>query len=78
MVSKKKDKIGVVILGSTGSIGQSTLSVVERHSDLFRIVALSANRSIDLLAAQAHKHSVTKIVVTDASAIKDKEELSSL
>ena len=78
MVNEKKDKIGVVILGSTGSIGQSTLSVIERHSDLFHIVALSANRSVELLATQARKHSATKVVIADASAIKSYEELSSL
>ncbi|MCP3867491.1 MAG: 1-deoxy-D-xylulose-5-phosphate reductoisomerase [Gammaproteobacteria bacterium] len=36
--------IGLSILGSTGSIGMSTLDVVSRHPDRFRVVALTANR----------------------------------
>ncbi len=45
--------IGVAILGSTGSIGQSTLEVLARHRDRFRVVALTAHRNGDLLQAQA-------------------------
>ena len=37
--------IGVAVLGSTGSIGESTLDVVGRHEDRFRVVALAARRS---------------------------------
>ena len=43
---------GVTILGSTGSIGVSTLDVIRRNSDRYRAVALTANRDIDGLAAQ--------------------------
>ncbi|HRZ53721.1 MAG TPA: hypothetical protein P5284_11195, partial [Candidatus Contendobacter sp.] len=35
-------RIGVAILGSTGSIGVSTLDVLSRHADRFRVVALTA------------------------------------
>ena len=45
--------IGVAILGSTGSIGQSTLGVLARHRDRFRVVALTAHSSAELLRAQA-------------------------
>lgn len=44
---------GVVILGSTGSIGTQTLDVIGRHRDSYRVVALAAGRNTDLLAAQA-------------------------
>jgi 1-deoxy-D-xylulose-5-phosphate reductoisomerase len=40
------------ILGSTGSIGTSTLDVVARHPDRFEVVALSAFQRVDELAAQ--------------------------
>ena len=43
----------VTILGSTGSIGQSTLDVIKRHPDRFAVYALSANTRIDLLIQQA-------------------------
>jgi len=42
----------ITILGSTGSIGTSTLDVVLRHPDRFKIVALSANSQVDLLFKQ--------------------------
>lgn len=45
--------IGVAVLGSTGSIGQSTLRVLARHPDRFRAVALTAHNSADMLARQA-------------------------
>ncbi len=44
--------IGLTLLGATGSIGVSTLDVVSRHKDKYEIVALTANRNIELLAEQ--------------------------
>ena len=44
--------IGVTVLGSTGSIGVSTLDVLRRHPDLCRVVALAANSSADKLLQQ--------------------------
>ncbi len=44
--------IGITILGSTGSIGTSTLDVVRRNSDRFRILALTANRNAEKLYEQ--------------------------
>src|SRR5881397_1760917 len=43
---------GVAILGSTGSIGQSALSVLRRHRDRFEVVALTAGANAALLAEQ--------------------------
>jgi 1-deoxy-D-xylulose-5-phosphate reductoisomerase len=43
---------GVALLGCTGSIGQSALSVLERHRDRFRVVALAAHRNAAELSAQ--------------------------
>jgi len=45
--------IGVAVLGSTGSIGTSTVRVLERQQDLFRVVALTAYGSEELLKSQA-------------------------
>ncbi len=44
---------GVVVLGSTGSIGTQALDVVARHPDDYRVVALAAGRDSELLRAQA-------------------------
>jgi len=45
--------IGVAVLGSTGSIGRSTLQVLARQRDRFRVVALTGHSNKDLLAQQA-------------------------
>lgn len=42
----------ITILGSTGSIGISTLSIVKKHPDLFKIVALVANKNFSMLLQQ--------------------------
>lgn len=51
--------IGVAILGSTGSIGTSALRVLARHRDRFRVVALTAYDSADLLQRQAGETGAT-------------------
>ncbi len=43
---------GIAVLGSTGSIGTSTLSVLSRHADRFRPVALVAGSNAALLSEQ--------------------------
>ena len=40
------------ILGSTGSIGVSTLEIVAAHPDRFRVVALTAGNNLELLKSQ--------------------------
>jgi 1-deoxy-D-xylulose-5-phosphate reductoisomerase len=45
--------IGVAVLGSTGSIGRSTLAVLGRHRDEFHVVALTAHSNAELLRQQA-------------------------
>lgn len=42
----------ITILGSTGSIGTSTLDVVARHPDRFKVFALTASTQVDLMLAQ--------------------------
>ena len=45
--------VGVAVLGSTGSIGRSTLTVLDRHRERFRVVALTAHTNAELLREQA-------------------------
>ena len=45
----------ISILGSTGSIGQSTLSVVEKFPDRFRVVGLAAGNNVDILEKQVRR-----------------------
>jgi 1-deoxy-D-xylulose-5-phosphate reductoisomerase len=58
----------VTILGATGSIGQSTIDVVLRHPERFRIHALTANRRMDALAADAKRTQAACVVVPDSAA----------
>ena len=43
----------VALLGSTGSIGVNTLRVIEKHPDLFNVVALAGGRNVERLIGQA-------------------------
>lgn len=61
---------GICILGATGSIGVSTLDVVARHSDLYNVIALTANNNIDLLYEQCLQHRPQVVVVVDADKAK--------
>ncbi len=61
----------VAVLGSTGSIGVSTLDVMARHPDRFEVVGLSGWRRIDELAAQCRQWRPRYAVVpSDAAAVQ--------
>ena len=65
----------IAILGSTGSIGRSTLSVVESFPDRFRVVTLAAGRNLDLAFDQAQRWCPRIISVAsepDAHTLKSK------
>lgn len=57
----------LTILGSTGSIGKSTLDVVSRHQDKYRIVALTANTDVDALEQQCLQWQPDYAVMGDQS-----------
>jgi 1-deoxy-D-xylulose-5-phosphate reductoisomerase len=58
----------LTILGSTGSIGDSTLDVVARHPDRFAVFALVARKSVDKVFAQCLVHRPRHAVLTDIAA----------
>jgi 1-deoxy-D-xylulose-5-phosphate reductoisomerase len=59
---------GIAVLGSTGSIGVSTLDVVQRHPARFRIVALAANRNVQRMAEQCRRVEPAYAVMADPEA----------
>jgi 1-deoxy-D-xylulose-5-phosphate reductoisomerase len=65
------ERVGVSILGSTGSIGRSTLSVLDRHRDRFRVVALTARRDDERLARQAAAWSPSLVVLAEGRGARD-------
>ncbi|MBT7736558.1 1-deoxy-D-xylulose-5-phosphate reductoisomerase [Candidatus Peregrinibacteria bacterium] len=50
----------VIILGSTGSLGTQTIEVLEKFKGDFKIIGISANKSKELLDAQAEKLGISK------------------
>ena len=56
---------GICILGATGSIGVSTLDVVARHTDKYKVIALTANTNIDVLYEQCTAHTPEYVVVVN-------------
>ena len=64
----------LTILGSTGSIGESTLDVVSRHPEKFRVFALAGHRQVDKLAAQCKQFRPEYAVVSDAGHAAELEK----
>lgn len=61
----------IVLLGSTGSIGTSTVKVVEDLPDQFRLLALGAGNNTNLLIEQAQKHKPTAVSIGDAGKVDE-------
>jgi len=53
----------IALLGSTGSIGCSSLRVIESHPDAYHVVALAAGKNMDLLAEQVRKFRPLEVAV---------------
>ena len=64
----------LTILGSTGSIGESTLDVVSRHPEKFRVFALAGHRQVDKLVAQCKQFRPEYAVVGDADHAAELEK----
>jgi 1-deoxy-D-xylulose-5-phosphate reductoisomerase len=58
----------ITILGSTGSIGQSTLDVLARHPDLFEVYALTASSQVDLMLRQCVQFKPKVVVMVQEAA----------
>lgn len=65
----------VSILGSTGSIGTSTLKVIEQHPELFKVTALAGARNAKLLAEQAREHRPAYLAVLNDETAKELKAL---
>lgn len=59
----------VSILGATGSVGTSTLDLVERYPDRFEVIALTAARNVEALADAARRTSAKLAVIDDPSLL---------
>ncbi len=55
----------IVILGSTGSIGKSTIDIIRKDKQKFDIKILSTNRNVSLLIKQAKEFNVKNLIISD-------------
>lgn len=69
-----RESLGITILGSTGSIGESTLDVLARHKDRYHVVALTANSNASKLFDQILQHEPQYAVLLDEKAAKGLRE----
>ena len=70
MTNGNDSKKRLAILGSTGSIGVSALEVVAAHPDVFRVVALAANTSVERMTEQALRFQPEVVAMANADAAK--------
>ena len=61
----------IAILGSTGSIGRSTLEVVQACAERFRVVGITGHSNLELLAQQTAEFEPAVVVVSDQSQINN-------
>ena len=60
----------IAILGSTGSIGKTSLKIISRNKTKFKIELLSAKKNYKLLLTQAYKFKVKNLIITDKKYYK--------
>jgi len=65
----------LAILGATGSVGKSTLDLIERNPDRFEVVAVTAATNAEALADIARRTGARLAVVSDESRLSDLQEL---
>jgi len=61
----------IAILGSTGSIGKNALKVIDALGGEYSVLAITANSSVKLLAAQAKQYHPQYVAITDADRYKE-------
>ena len=64
----------ICILGSTGSIGTQALDVIDQHSDLYEVYALTANNRWQQLAEQARKYHPAAVVIANEEHYEELKE----
>ena len=65
----------IIILGSTGSIGNNTIDIIQKDKKNFKIELLTANKNYKDLISQAKKFQVKNIVITDPQSFKKTKQI---
>tara|TARA_Y100000816_G_scaffold191812_2_gene139851 strand:+ start:245 stop:472 length:228 start_codon:yes stop_codon:yes gene_type:complete len=58
----------ILILGSTGSIGKSTLKVIKNYQNKIEIVCMSSNKNFKKLYRQAKLFNVQNLIINDSNS----------
>lgn len=69
--SSGADPRRITILGSTGSVGESTIDLIGREREAYQVVALTANKSWQKLAEQARKLGPEMVALADPTGYED-------
>ena len=59
-----------MLLGSTGSIGRSSLNIIRNYKSKLEIVALSTNKNISLIIKQSKEFQVKNLIINDSESYK--------
>ena len=60
----------ILILGSTGSIGKSTLNIIRNYKSKLEVVALSTNKNVRLIIKQSKEFDVKNLIINDFQSYK--------
>ena len=60
----------ILLLGSTGSIGRSSLNIIRNYKSKLEIVALSTNKNISLIIKQSKEFNVKNLIINDLESYK--------
>ena len=72
--AENENKVGLAILGSTGSIGTQTLDIVRLFPDKLKVFALSAQQNVDLLVKQALEFMPACVVIGEEGKYQEVKE----
>ena len=70
-MSDSPQRKNVVVLGSTGSIGESSLKVARDIPELMNVIGLAANRSVESLASQIDEFDINQVCLFDPTGLDD-------
>ncbi len=71
-MSNAREKKKLLLLGSTGNLGQQTLEVLEKYNGQFEVVAITGNKNEKLLRSQAKKLKIKNYISTNSAAVLTK------
>jgi 1-deoxy-D-xylulose-5-phosphate reductoisomerase len=66
-----KTKKNIILLGATGSIGNSTLRLLRKNRDCFNLIGVSAHNNVKLLSEIVNEFDVPNVVLSNANNIND-------